>query len=226
MPDDDDMIDTGSTPRGKASVRRQRVIDAAASTFSRFGYHGVGTRTIAESLGIKVASLYFHVTSKEEALEEVCRRGIEQPLQFIRCALSDATDLASRIRFFFRRQREELAEHGDYISVYIHERRHLPPLALARLDMISREFRAEMDRMFREAAERDELHPTLTPRIASLVMIGTVRNISQFYTDGPIKNFDEFASGAIEALIRGVVSTGDADRRRRSLRRRAQQDNL
>lgn len=188
------------------SPRRQQVIDAAAATFARHGYHGVGTRAIADTLGIKAASLYCHVASKEDALEQVCSQGIGLSVRHLREAIASAPDIAGRVRTFFAVHQGDFREYGDFMTVYLNERRHLPPDALARTDAISRQFRSELDAMFAEAQSRGELHPDITARSASLIMIGTMRNLSQLYFEGPIKGFEAFAKVAVEAMIRAIAA--------------------
>src|SRR5512145_134581 len=85
---------------GKHSARRQEAIDAAAAVFARVGYHGASTRAIAETLGIKVASLYFHIGSKEDALAEICLLGMQRSLGYLYEASQKAT-LSEQIRHFF-----------------------------------------------------------------------------------------------------------------------------
>lgn len=193
--------------RGKPGEARERMIDAAAYVFARHGYHGTGTRALAESLGITAASLYAHIQSKDAILEEVCARGIKYVLAHLTQAIASEEEMAARIRRFFLSWREELFDHCDYAAVYQHERKHLPYEARVRLESISRQFRAELDRLFSEAMEKGELDPDLDVRSASLLMIGTIRNVNQLYLEGPIRGFDEFVSASVEHLIRGI-STG------------------
>lgn len=199
-----------SESRVPGSARRQRVIDGAAAIFAQHGYHGMGMRAIAETLGIKAASLYCHVASKEEALEEVCHQGISLPLARLQYACATETSMAARLRSFLYAQIEFYREHGDYAAVFLQERRHLPPDARERIEAFSRAFRATLDRIFTEAESRGELHRALTPRSASLITIGTIRTLNQFYIQGPIRGFDGFASDTIELLIRGLSPAGEA----------------
>jgi len=188
----------------RGSARRRRTIDAAAAVFARNGFHGTGTRDIAESLGIKVASLYFHVASKEEALAEICQFGIDHAQRCLRVAVEGAEDLDTRIRLYFAQQREDFENSADYISVYIRELRHLPEHLRQHIDDCSRTYRKGLDDMFSDAARRNELHPSLTPRSASLFMIGVIRNLSHLYVDGPIRNYNGFLADSVDILLRGI----------------------
>ncbi|MFI5627537.1 TetR/AcrR family transcriptional regulator [Nocardioides sp. NPDC051685] len=57
-------------------VPREEIIDAAARLFVDQGVAGTSTREIAESVGIRQASLYYHFACKEEILLEVLQRSI------------------------------------------------------------------------------------------------------------------------------------------------------
>lgn len=215
------MTDTGPAPVGlpdpkklrakppqilrvRGTEKRKRVLDAAAAIFARNGYHGIGTREIAESLGIKVASLYFHLASKEDALAEICQHGIVLSLSYLRDAVHESDTLESFIRCFFRLQREGFLQHSDYVTVYLRELRHLSDEAKKQIILLSREFRIELDQAFTQFAAAHELHPSLTPRAARFIMLGTIRNISQLYADRSIRDLDAVMADCVEALIRGL----------------------
>ncbi|MGE5722131.1 MAG: TetR/AcrR family transcriptional regulator, partial [Sphingomonadales bacterium] len=168
---------------GKHTARRQQAIDAAAAIFARDGFHGASTRAIADALGIKVASLYFHITSKEDALAEICLLGMQRSLSYLDAAREKET-LSEQIRHFFACQREDMIEHADYVTVSIRERDKLSDPALSRIRDLTAQFRAHMDDMFELAAKRGELDANLTPRHCRIIMIGTLRGISEMHLSG------------------------------------------
>ena len=57
-------------------VPREEIIGAAARLFVDQGVAGTSTREIAESVGIRQASLYYHFANKDEILIEVLQRSI------------------------------------------------------------------------------------------------------------------------------------------------------
>jgi AcrR family transcriptional regulator len=65
----------GGTPR-------EEILDAAAELFTSRGYAATSTRMIAEAVGIRQASLYYHVASKEELLEELLAGTVQPSLAF------------------------------------------------------------------------------------------------------------------------------------------------
>ena len=54
--------------------RRREIEDAASSLFREHGYSGTSVRDIARALDIQGASLYAHVTSKQEVLWSIVER--------------------------------------------------------------------------------------------------------------------------------------------------------
>ena len=55
-------------------TRRQAIEEAASSLFSERGYSGTSVRDIARAVDIRGASLYAHVTSKQEVLWSIVER--------------------------------------------------------------------------------------------------------------------------------------------------------
>lgn len=190
---------------GKQSARRQQAIDAAAAIFARKGYGGASTRAIADALGIKVASLYFHIASKEDALAEICLHGMVRSLSYLDEAVRQP-NLAAQIRHFFECQRDDLVKHSDYVIVSIRDRDQLSEPALQRVGELTARFRHTMDRMFEQAASRGELHPELTPRHCRFIMIGTLRGISEMHLSGMDLSNNDIMDRWIDSLIRGMVS--------------------
>lgn len=55
----------------KYETRKDEIIQTAAILFQKKGYSAVTMRDIAKAMGIKAASLYNHITSKQEILSDI-----------------------------------------------------------------------------------------------------------------------------------------------------------
>ncbi|MGH3975407.1 MAG: TetR/AcrR family transcriptional regulator, partial [Pseudonocardiaceae bacterium] len=55
---------------------REEILNIAAGLFVERGFAATSTREIAEVVGIRQASLYFHFANKEEILGELLQRSI------------------------------------------------------------------------------------------------------------------------------------------------------
>jgi AcrR family transcriptional regulator len=65
---------------------RRLILDTAARLLRSGGYHQTTLREIAEAVGIRKASLYYHFASKEEIVEAVVNDGV----RFVHQAVADA----------------------------------------------------------------------------------------------------------------------------------------
>lgn len=55
----------------KSETRKEEIIKTAAKLFKEKGYSAVTMRDLATAMGIKAASLYNHINSKQEILKEI-----------------------------------------------------------------------------------------------------------------------------------------------------------
>lgn len=63
-------------PTTNARTPRDQVLDAAAELFVTRGFAATSTREIAERVGIRQASLYYHFAGKDEILAELLQRSV------------------------------------------------------------------------------------------------------------------------------------------------------
>jgi len=79
-----------SGPRRRhGATAREEIIDAAAELFTQLGYAATSTRAIAEAVGIKQASLYYHFASKEQILFDLLLATVQPTRTVATLLLSD-----------------------------------------------------------------------------------------------------------------------------------------
>lgn len=89
-------------PRLVASSRpgssaREEILDAAAELFTTVGYAATSTRRIAESVGIRQASLYHHFAAKDDILEALLAGTVDSSLQLAAELLAEGGPSAPRL---------------------------------------------------------------------------------------------------------------------------------
>ena len=76
------------TQRRPGITARDEILDAASELFTTLGYTGTPTRTIADSVGIRQASLYHYFKTKDDILCAVLGQTVTPTLTFIPSLLS------------------------------------------------------------------------------------------------------------------------------------------
>lgn len=71
------------TQRRRGSTARDEILDAAGELFTTHGYTGTSTRTIAESVGIRQASMYHYFKTKDDILCSLLSQTVAPTLSFI-----------------------------------------------------------------------------------------------------------------------------------------------
>jgi AcrR family transcriptional regulator len=71
------------TQRRPGTTARDEILDAAGELFTTLGYAGTSTRTIAEAVGIRQASLYHYFKTKDDILCALLSQTVTPTLSFI-----------------------------------------------------------------------------------------------------------------------------------------------
>jgi AcrR family transcriptional regulator len=92
------MSTTTAAPNPRLEARRDRLIDAAQTIFTREGLRGATMERIAAEAGVARATAYVYFTDKEDAFLQVCRRLADQLAEAVSTALAAPGPLPPRIR--------------------------------------------------------------------------------------------------------------------------------
>ena len=89
---------------------RDEILDAAAALFVASGFAATTTRAIAERIGIRQASLYYHFPGKDDILVELLERTVRPSVEFAQTLHDDtALDAATALHLLAVRDVETLA---------------------------------------------------------------------------------------------------------------------
>src|SRR5262245_11614195 len=135
-------------------TRRQAIEDVASDLFREHGYAGTSIRDIARALRVQGASLYAHVTSKEDVLWAIVDRAatrFEAAADRAEAAAETRrpTEPAEALTALVRAHVEVVTGDVDEASVFVHEWRALGPERraeiLARRDAYEQRFRRRIE---------------------------------------------------------------------------------
>jgi AcrR family transcriptional regulator len=109
----------------KTSARKAQIMDVSLEMMRRLGYQGTSMRDIASGMKMEAASLYNHISGKEDILAETCFRMAERLLT----GLADVNDIyfnpVEKLSLAVKNHVNILTENTHAGWVFVHEWRHL-----------------------------------------------------------------------------------------------------
>jgi TetR/AcrR family transcriptional regulator, cholesterol catabolism regulator len=194
---------------GAAGKRRTaEIIDAAAQVFARRGYHGASTQDIADVLGVRQASLYYYFPSKEVALEMVCARGVEGFVENAIRVTEERGTAQQKLAGLIESHLKPILDRGDYVKVFLNERRYLPTESRRRIGRHSRSVEKIFEDVLRTGIDKGEFRPDLDPRITALAILAMANAAATWYDreGAPVEKIGR----AFTALVMSGIRKGAA----------------
>ncbi|MDL5159073.1 TetR/AcrR family transcriptional regulator [Actinomycetospora termitidis] len=189
---------------GRRRVTPEQIVDAAAALFAREGYHAVGTRDIADELGIRGASLYHHYRSKEEILAAICRRVTAEPVEETLPLLDDAGTPGSRLAALVRAHLHHLVRRRVEFLVGLQELAALSPEHRAEVE----EHRRHYQRRVRDtvaAGVRSGEFAVDDPGLAALALLDAVNGTARWLRPEGPRSPDAVADVYVRLLVDGLL---------------------
>jgi AcrR family transcriptional regulator len=188
--------------------RRREIEDVASSLFREHGYAGTSVRDIARALDIQGASLYAHVTSKQDVLWSIVERmatKLETAADAAQGeALSPGADPGARLTAIVRAHVGVVTDDLERASVFVHEWRSLTG---ERRAQIARR-RDAYERRFRDVIAdgvTTEAFAPIDPAVASAFILTSLNGVIVWYRpDGRLQP-SQLADAYADLCLRSVM---------------------
>jgi AcrR family transcriptional regulator len=108
-------------------MTRDDILEAAAQIFSEKGFHAASMQDIAEAVRLQKASLYHHVSSKQEILLAILDQTLDLLIERMNAVLAMDLPPDQKLRQAMLCYLQILTEHHDLASVLLFEHRSLEP---------------------------------------------------------------------------------------------------
>src|SRR5215204_4733215 len=102
--------------RNRNGTRKDVIITKAAKLFREKGFSATSMRDLAEHVGVEAASLYNHISSKAEILQEICFKVANQFMSHIEEVDNSQRTAIAKIEEILRFHIRQMVQH--YEEVY------------------------------------------------------------------------------------------------------------
>jgi AcrR family transcriptional regulator len=182
-------------------TRRNELTRQAARLFAEQGYHGTSMEDLAAAMGVQKGSLYAHVKSKEDLLDELAENGAAA-FHAALDAIDERLRAVEKLRLALRAHLRVVAEQLDVATVFVREWRYLEGERREAFIAERRRYEERIRSLFREGVEQSELRTDLDVSVAALVFLSAA-NWAYTWLQ-PDRDTDALADRFFELLVDGM----------------------
>ena len=199
-----------STPRQRelAGPTSELVLDAAAALFGEKGFSETTTRAIAARLNIHQASLYYHISTKEELLYRINRLTLETVEHHVHRAIKDHEHPRDRLSALIQAHLQGLFENPNRALAAISEYRSLSRSHRRELTGLRRNYSDLLDKELESAAKAGIVRTDIPVSVLRLALLNYLNWTPRWYhLSGPLP-LDQLAGIYDRVFFEGIAALG------------------
>lgn len=187
----------------KNGTKKESIAKNAAALFKEKGFTGTSMKAVADAVGVEAPSLYNHISSKKEILQEICFKianlftNYIMQLELSRQPVIKKLELI--IRFHIRMMLDE------YQSVYVseHEWKHLPEPYLTNFKNLRKSYQARLAAIVEQGVTSGELHK-IHPPVAVLAILSAIHGIDYWHRSRKLIDAESLEENLVKMLLNGI----------------------
>ncbi len=189
---------------GKNNSKKEVILKKAATLFKTKSYSASSMRELAEVVGVEASSLYNHIGSKSELLQDICfKTGIQFTEQINKINNQPGTTV-EKIEAVIRFHIVTMAENYDEVFVANHEWKHLEEPYLTDFLNIRRSYEKSLVAFIEQGVALQEIKP-VNPYVAMLTILSAVRGIEFWHRSKKNVSLQVLEDDMVKQLLTGIV---------------------
>lgn len=166
--------------RNRNGTRKDVIIAKAAKLFREKGFSATSMRDLAEHVGVEAASLYNHISSKAEILQEICFKVANNFLSHIEEVDAAHDDTISKVEAILRFHIRQMIDNYEEVYVSDREWKHLTDPYLSNMQGQRRAYRQRIASIIEQGIQKKEIKNIDAPTVV-LIMLHAVSGIESWH---------------------------------------------
>jgi TetR/AcrR family transcriptional regulator, cholesterol catabolism regulator len=185
-------------------TKKDIILKNAAALFRKKGFSATSVRELAESLGIEAPSLYNHIGSKVELLQEICFAVAEDYTTNMNILIDSTDSAAQKMEAIIRFHVRKLSTDFDRVFVSDHEWKHLPKNKLEEFLMYRRNYEKHIIDIITKGIEK-KVFKNLLPNITVLTILSAVRGLELRQKHKNEFTIEQLEDNMVQHLLNGII---------------------
>ena len=152
-------------------MTKEEILEAAAQIIREKGFHAASMQDIAKAVDLRKASLYHHVSSKQEILVDLLDLALAQLNQHIEAVVVEDLPADEKFRKALRAYLNYTAENLDLAAILLLEHRSLEPEYRARHIPLRDQYESYWQQIIEEGIQ-EGIFETLDVQLAVKAVLG------------------------------------------------------
>ena len=187
----------------KTSTRKDIIVAKAAKLFREKGYSATSMRDLAEHVGVEAASLYNHISSKAEILQDICFRVATRFVLFIEEIDASQRSAVEKLEAILRFHIRQMIENYEEVYVSDREWKHLSDPYLSNMQSQRRAYRQRMGAILEEGMRKGDIK-SIDASTAVLIMLHAVSGIESWHRSKKRIEGEKLEENMVKILIGGL----------------------
>ena len=190
----------------KNGTRKEVIIDQAARLFHEKGFSATSMRDLAENVGVEAASLYNHIQSKSEILQEICFKVANELMSMLDQVDSNEVSALKKVEALLRFHVQQMVNHYENVYVSDREWKHLTDPYLSNFQNQRRIYRKRFAAIIEEGITLKEIKKIDAPT-AVLILLHAVSGIESWHRSKRKVGADQLEENMVMILVDGLKAS-------------------
>ncbi|MAT89905.1 MAG: TetR family transcriptional regulator [Flavobacteriaceae bacterium] len=186
------------------TTRKEEIIVVASRLFKEKGYTAVSMRDIAQAMGIKAASLYNHISGKQELLSTLVLRLAEDFTLGMEAVQQESGSQVSKIRKVIELHIDITVNASEALAALNNDWMHLEGEDLHRFVGMRETYEENFRSIIKKGIEAGELQPH-HPEVILFSILSTLRTLYLWYQKRGKLDVNVLKKDMVAVLLRGIV---------------------
>lgn len=192
---------------------RNKILDAAAKTFSKNGFHQAKMDDIAGTAGVSKGTLYYNFESKSLLFSATVTEGMEEIMEEIRKNLQSELPFIDHFRKLIEINVDMYLRYSDLARIVFNEvSSGIDETVLRNIERVRGRFIDLVAEQLTAGQEDDRIRPCNT-RLAAVAIVGMIDNLCNLMVRYPGSvDRKEIVDALFTLLARGLLTRAEADK--------------
>lgn len=188
---------------GQNVTKKDTIVATAAALFREKGFAASSMRDLADKVGVEAASLYNHIKSKSEILQDICFNVANRFMTHLEKVEASNASVIEKIETILRFHIHQMIHNYEEVYVSDREWKHLEDPYLSNFQTLRRTYRKRFAAIIENGIKNKEIKNIDAPT-AVLIMLHAVAGIESWHRSIQKIDADELEKNMVLIMVEGL----------------------